>query len=88
MYLGFRSFLVLSINVKEWKKWEEIIMERKDAWYIRESTKKQVLEGFNFDMQLKKYNNSLKFMIIRMSMKCTEKVVIPQKLRTGLNSID
>ena len=54
MYLGFRSFLVLSINVKEWKKWEEIIMERKDAWYIRESTKKQVLEGFNFDMQLKK----------------------------------
>ncbi len=28
-------------------------MERKDAWYIRESTKKQVLEGFNFDMQLK-----------------------------------
>lgn len=29
-------------------------MERKDAWYIRESTKKQVLEGFNFDMQLKK----------------------------------
>ena len=25
-------FLVQSINVKEWKKWEEIIMERKDAW--------------------------------------------------------
>ena len=47
-------FLVQSINVKEWKKWEEIIMERKDAWYIRESTKKQVLQGFNFDMQLKK----------------------------------
>lgn len=29
-------------------------MEKKDAWYIRESTKKQVVEGFNFDTQLKK----------------------------------